>query len=168
MTKVKQLLEEINSLKTEGIKVRAKAMDVEYNEKSSNYFLNVEKRNANIKNITRLECANNTCTTDQTEILKELANFYGKLYSESIVDENLNDNFFDSNFPTLSKDEQDRCDNILAVWEFKKALDDMKPNKSPGTDGLNVEFYQHFWDEVKDFLFLSMQAAFDRHSLSND
>ena len=43
LTKVKQLLEEINSLKTEGIKVRAKAMDVEYNEKSSNYFLNIEQ-----------------------------------------------------------------------------------------------------------------------------
>lgn len=36
----------------------------------------------------------------------------------------------------------------VTYQEVKNALFDMKAEKSPGPDGLNLGFYQHFWDII--------------------
>lgn len=50
-------------------------------------------------------------------------------------------------------------DNILLLASFTKiefhmAVKQMHPNKSSGPDGLNPDFYQHFWDLCGDEIFL--------------
>ena len=52
LTVIKNKLEQINSIKTEGYPIRARADFIENYEKGSKNFINLEKRNANIKNIT--------------------------------------------------------------------------------------------------------------------
>jgi hypothetical protein len=34
--------------------------------------------------------------------------------------------------------------------EIKAALDDMNANSAPGPDGLPVEFYKCFWDQIRE------------------
>lgn len=42
----------------------------------------------------------------------------------------------------------------------------MKLNKSPGLDGLTVEFYQTFWDKIKTFLVEVLNKGYDKKLLS--
>ena len=37
--------------------------------------------------------------------------------------------------------------------EVRKALNEMHPNKSPGLDSMNLNFFQHCWDIVGGDLF---------------
>ena len=42
----------------------------------------------------------------------------------------------------------------------------MPNNKSPGNDGLTKEFYESFWEEIKNPLLLSFDTGFDKKELS--
>ena len=44
----------------------------------------------------------------------------------------------------------------------------MKNGNTPGSDGLNVEFYKIFWQEIKDIIFESFIYAHDIGELSID
>ena len=42
----------------------------------------------------------------------------------------------------------------------------MKLNKSPGSDGLTLEFYRKFWTDVKDLLLNSLNEGYDKGTLA--
>ena len=42
------------------------------------------------------------------------------------------------------------------------ALKGMQNDKSPGIDGLPTEFYKFFWKDIKDYLYKSYKASFDK------
>ena len=46
------------------------------------------------------------------------------------------------------------------------AMKNMQDNKSPGNDGLTKEFYEGFWDEIKELLIASVTEAKSRSELS--
>ena len=80
MDKFKNELEILYDEKVEGIVVRARARWHEHGEKSSKYFLNLEKRN-NIKKPVRKLYLSGSFSTDPFEILNAEKLFYSKLYS---------------------------------------------------------------------------------------
>ena len=45
-------------------------------------------------------------------------------------------------------------------------LKGMQNDKSPGIDGLLTEFYKFVWKDIKDYLYKSYNAAFDKRILS--
>jgi exodeoxyribonuclease-3 len=51
---IKEQIEAINAFKTAGAHIRSKAEHIEENERSTSYFLNVEKRNYKMKHIKKL------------------------------------------------------------------------------------------------------------------
>ena len=46
--------------------------------------------------------------------------------------------------PRLSVDDSQVCEGKLTIEECVKSLNSFEPNKSPGNDGLTVEFYKFF------------------------
>ena len=48
----------------------------------------------------------------------------------------------------LSESEQASCEGPLTLAEASEALQRSNRNKSPGADGLTVEFYSQFWDKL--------------------
>ena len=46
------------------------------------------------------------------------------------------------------------------------ALKGMQNDKSQGIDGLPTEFYKFFWKDIKDYLYKSYKASFDKGILS--
>ena len=65
--------------KLQGIIIRARARWCEYGEKSSKYFLYLEKRNHVKKHVRKLEISGST-TTDPLRILSEQKRLYQELY----------------------------------------------------------------------------------------
>ena len=141
---IKNELLQINALKTEGYRIRSKAQHIEFNERGSKFFINLEKRNANLKNITRLKLDNNDEVTESSCILNELSNFYEKLYKASIYHDEFKNEFLSDFLPQISLEQRQFCDKEISIEEFNEALKKMKPNRSPGTDGITVEFYRYF------------------------
>ena len=54
----------------------------------------------------------------------------------------------------------------LKDWECRNATLNMKSNKSPGSDGLPVEFYITFWNDIKTILINALNAAYHLGELS--
>ena len=48
----------------------------------------------------------------------------------------------------LENDDMLSCEGKVTQEECLKALNEFKNEKSPGTDGLQAEFFKHFWKEL--------------------
>ena len=134
--------------------------------------MNLEKNNYNRKVITILKDENECDVTGQKDILLLQKEFYAKLYSSILSDNSSNDDivskFFPSNLehPVVSNEGKATCDKILYIDELKESVRKMKNNKTPGVDGIPVEFYKIFWHDIKDILYDSYCYSIESGSLS--
>ena len=92
--------------------------------------------------------------SDQKDILKHLQSFYCTLYSShSNVDHDQMAQFLDQvQFPKLSDDSKAELDKPISRSEILASLKELKFNKTPGYDGLPVEFYVVFFNDIIDML----------------
>ena len=86
MLESKTQLEQFLEKETKAAVVRCGGRWLEYGEKPSKYFLNLEKRNYNMKVINKLVNNNGEIITEANEILKEQYDFYRKLYTSNVTD----------------------------------------------------------------------------------
>ncbi len=100
---------------------------------------------------------------------------YKKLYSESERQISFDDlgeteNIFLQNntLPKLDEDDKEDCDAPLTLEECGLALMGLANGKSPGSDGLPVDFYKCFWGDIKDVVHDSFKYSFDAGELSID
>ena len=90
LNEVKEKLELFYEEKTNGIIVRARARWHEHGERSTKYFLNLEKRNHVKKHIRKL-LISGAITTDPYRILSEQKDFYYNLYKSKATVDYIND-----------------------------------------------------------------------------
>ena len=64
----------------------------------------------------------------------------------------LNSFLNNSEIPKLTDNEAPICDGKLTVDECYKSLQLFESNKSPGNDGLTVEFYRGFWHILRNLM----------------
>lgn len=137
-------------------------------EKSTAYFLNLETRNRVKKTINKLQDGNKV-VTDQNEIRELQADFYKELY-RSRKSSTLDDmkNYIDSTpVISLSDDEKASLEGLITFEECQKAIKSFKKNKSPGNDGLTIEFYQIFWPLIGTSLVDAFNFSFEAGELSS-
>ena len=162
----KQELESIYSYITEGIIMRSKTDWYEHGEKSTKYFLNLEKRNKAKLHIRKIITDDLRETSDPEIIMSNLKKFYGTLYksrSHKTKSECLS--YLDSlGIPKLSEDEKNLCEGKLTVKECWDALNSMGANKSPRNDGLSKEFYICFFKKIKYTLYKHQIVPFQMSS----
>ena len=72
-------LQHLYDFKLKGLVVRSRARWVEHGEKSTKYFLNLEKRNKAINTIFQIKKSDGNLSKNNDEILRELKLFYEKL-----------------------------------------------------------------------------------------
>ena len=117
----------------------------------------------------KLQLNDSTITDNPAIILEEQKKYYHKLYSkrDQETPSDVEAIFFDN--PALKKlneIEKRRCEGILSYNECLKIVFDMKNNKLPGSDGLNVKFYKAFWPSIGNLVVESLNASFERGELS--
>ena len=164
----KQWLENWYDEYTKGAILRSKAEWYEQGEKSTKFFLNLEKRNSVKNTIRNLYIADNIICDDESKILNHSKRFYENLFTRK-SDKSLDAcSVFLSNIdtPSLSLTQKESCDTLLDINELKYSLDSMSSDKTPGNDGLTVEFYKKFWHILKDPLFSSVTFSKERGALS--
>ena len=79
--------------------------------------------------------------------MKEIRQFYTTLYSEvkCTNTQDKHSNFFKPCQNCRVNQKNIDCEGCIRNDECLEVLKDMKFNKSPGSDGLTVEFYNTFW-----------------------
>ena len=60
-----------------------------------------------------------------------------------------------------------QCEGIISMQEMEKIVKTFAKNKTPGNDGIPVEFYQFFWDDIKECMLESFNYSFEHGKLSN-
>ena len=150
-------LEDLYAKQVEGARVRSKCKDYELGEKSTKYFLNLEKHRANMSSITRL-ISDDRDVTSQKDINNELHKFYKNLYSNRSTTPSVDttNKLNTIELKNLSDNEKLSCETPISERELFDALNEMNEDTSPGNDGLTVEFYKFFWNDIKNSLFASI------------
>jgi len=133
-----------------GAFIRSRAKWLEMGEKNTSYFFALEKRNIKRNSVTALKIDDNI-NKNPAEINKYVHSFFNKLYSS-----NYNVNYANvflqkvkPYIPVISNEFKMICENDLTLSELTKAMHSMKKGKSPGSDGLTIEFYTYFWEIIK-------------------
>ena len=142
---IKDKIEEIYEKKAEGTEIRSKCLLYEEGEKSSEFFLNLEKRRG-IQGQIRKLIVNNEEITHQNKIRNELLIFYEMFFRNTSANTSENCNSFLNEVfvPKLNYKDARICEGVLNELELLKALKSMKTNKSPGNDRLTKESYEKF------------------------
>ncbi|CAM4661555.1 unnamed protein product [Lepidochelys kempii] len=140
--------EELRALedhRARGAFVRSRIRLLREMDRGFRFFYALEKKRGAKKHITCLLAEDGTPLMDAVEMCGRARAFYAGLFSPDPTDPNACRVLWDE-LPTVSAGDRDRLELPLTLAKFSEALRRMPTDKSPGMDGLTVEFYCVFWD----------------------
>lgn len=148
--KYKALIIKHHSTVLEGCQIRSRTKEMIPGEATSIYHIMKEERQKRFKNISEITHEGETIIGDQ-QIAENITAYYRELYSEKSFDCSRANNWLQSKIQTKLTDE----DNSRLMEEYPEdevysRLKESRHNKSPGPDGLTVEFYAEFWLTIKE------------------
>ena len=167
INRTKSKIEDIYNERARGCIIRTRSKFTEEYEKPTKFFLNLEKANINKKHIRSLIIADKIIKKPD-EILSAQREFYSKLYTcppNNVSNECIDKYLFSCNLPQISKTSKEICDRPICLEEVKKAILELKNNKTPGPDGFPAEFYKIFWNDISDIVFQTYLEAFESGKL---
>ena len=134
--------------------MRSRSKWIEQGEQSTSYFLGLEKARHASNCITCLEDETGTKHHSDDAILNVARSFYEKLYQSNASASDDIDTYFNSLTAenVLSDEDSLHCEGLVSLNECTIAVKKMKGNKSPGLDGISIEFYQLFWPLLGNLL----------------
>ena len=158
-------LKECERERIRGCQLRNKAQWLEKGETSEKFFTRRESVMGEKNHITELE-TNGVTVSTTAELLLTTHAFYSDLYQEQPIDEQASQYLLSRLDRHLSTEDSVVCDGPLTMDECTTALGQLKPHKSPGMDGLTVEFYRQFWPVLRDDLMAVFQTIYDNGYMS--
>ena len=103
--------------------------------------------------------------------MTEIHSFYTNLYNKESCDQDggvSTDEFLKNvNTKMLTDEQREYLERKITTNEHFEALKSFEKNKTPGNDGLTVEFYLGFWHLVEKTLINALNFAHERGQLSN-
>ena len=156
--KLKQDREKIIQYKLQSSMIRSRRSWLEFGEKNSKLFFNLEKYNYSKKNRYQLQDKNGVVQYENSKILEIQKSYYEDLYTtrKTIIDESYLESL---NLPQVTQEENELLCSEISEREIKKALWDMPANKVTGSEGFPPEFYRRFYDDIKRILYLVIVDA---------
>ena len=148
---------------TRGALKRSRVKFISEDERSTSYFLGLEKAKQEKQVIKSVYNDKGVTVDTPNQILPVIATFYDNLMNdreEEHLHENktniLNDFLNNTPHPTLVEEDRELLDMPITMSELEEALKCLNADSAPGIDGLSPLFFRHFWDAVKLPLFESI------------
>ena len=156
----KNLKNRINELKLEileGVKVRSRILDEMEGEKVSAHLIGKQAKLKSKELITTIKAEkdimNNvqpgTILNNKSSIELYVKNYYKKLYTKEECNENLKEWFLSLVTKKLTELDRRELDKEINEKEIFDAISSTKQGKSPGIDGIPIEFYLEYWNIIK-------------------
>ncbi|KAK3510233.1 hypothetical protein QTP70_031055, partial [Hemibagrus guttatus] len=108
----------------------------------STFFFNLEKKGIQQKTMCHLRRPDRSITSDPAEMRSD---FYKQLYSAESCDAESAEDLL-KELPQLHETQKEEIDRTINLQELTDAMSQLSTGRSPGIDGLPVDFYQHFWN----------------------
>ena len=143
---------------------RSKCRWYELGKKNTKYFYTLEKRRANAKDCQFLEKESGEIITNIDDIISEQYCYYEKLYKRN---EDANFQLVNESsimVPQKLKENQERQIN---EYDLTLVVKSIAKEKTPGHNGLTVEFYLKFWNILVDPLLAALLESFENKKLYN-
>ena len=159
----KEKLIELRNKKIDGQIIRSRINWLQDGEKPSKYFCSLENKNYLEKTIQKLKTKSNKVINNQKEILDEVKNFYSDLFSNKdslLTNCDLQKTLSGVPVSRLDDKQSLSLEGELSLSELAEALKNTKNNKTPGIDGIPVEFLKIFWIKLKYFILRSLNYSF--------
>ena len=126
----------------DGIKIRARLDDLSEGEKMSSHLLGKEKKKNDNIVISRIQNGDGTIIENTDGISLFIKEHFENIFNMVNGDEKCIDYFLDKCQPVLNDENIALLNGELEEDEVWKAIKNMRNNKTPGCDGLLVEFYK--------------------------
>ena len=111
-----------------------------------------------------------TISTDPFQIMNAQKSFYSKLYERQQINQNSAEakRFLENpSISKLPKDLRASCEGNITIDECEKILGSFQTGKTPGSDGIPIEFYKTFWPLIGVFMIDSFNEAYDNGEMSS-
>ncbi|KAJ9558242.1 hypothetical protein OSB04_012856 [Centaurea solstitialis] len=131
-------------------KQRAKQFWLKDGDFNTKYFHAVANGRRRKKNIEKLLDDDGRQVTDLEGIQQTVRSYFEQLFAEG---SSTISPVIEVMAPMISETDNARLVAPFTIDEFQRALFEMNPDKSPGPDGYNPGFYQHFWSLVGSDVF---------------
>ncbi|MGH0177545.1 UNVERIFIED_CONTAM: hypothetical protein FKN15_075286, partial [Acipenser sinensis] len=141
----KSTLRDLQLQRSRGAYVRSRIQFLREMDRGSHFFYALEKKKGDRRNITCLLADDGSLLTDPESVNERARAFYSDLFSPDPVDSDACRVLWDG-LPTVGEGVREEFEGRLTLAELSGALSRMPYNKSPGIDGLTVEFFRKFWD----------------------
>ena len=130
-----------------GAIIRSKANWYEKGERSNKYFLKLESHNKSKSSVRKIFNGEGVLITDPRKVQQEIERFYSDLCKSDTLspsENTLNSFLKNPDVPKPSQVDAQFCEGKLTVSECFNSLQLFQNSKSPGNDGLTVEFHRAF------------------------
>ena len=161
----KDELQNLRKAKIDGIALRSRARWASHGEKINKYFCNMEKRHFISKQMFKLTTDQGITLTETSEMLKETRKYYMNLYDQKQV-QDIDLGEYVKDMPKLNDFESNSLEGCITYQEATEALKNMDNDKSPGTDGFTVNFFNFFWKDLGIFVVRSINEGFLKWEMS--
>ena len=150
---VKRALDDIKESRGRTAILRSQSKWIEEGERSSNYFLRLEKVRLGQSTVHTIQTDSGDFVRDNKQILAACVTHFKSLYSSQCRKGRSFDKFApDENAPRLSEEERNSCEGPVTKQECKEAIRKMARNKTAGISGFTAEFFDYFWEDVGDIM----------------
>ena len=153
-----ELLEE----DAKGSMFRAKVRYLEYGEKPTKYFFNLEKARYNAKTCNTLFDQQDNLVPDTDGILKLQEKFYRRLYTK---DETVHFKWKNDTNIKLSDEMSLELNSPFSIEELGIAVKELPNGKTCGNDGLPIDLYKVIWGKIKGIFHDMVNFAYDAKKL---
>ena len=139
----------------------------EKGEKSSRYFLTLEKGQKSKSSIRKLN-VDGVEVEEQKQVLQSIHTYYRNLFkrTSNLTIRQCKAFISDLNLPILTSELSDLCEGPLHSSECYQGLISMPSNRMPGNDGITKEFYVVFYQFIDKYFIDSANYSFHAGELS--
>lgn len=137
-------------------------------DNNSSFFHNSVRFRNHCNTISHILDANGNVFTDRDSISRIFMNHFSDLWLDQTKD-NLQEivHALPDDLPQVSMSEGDSLICTISFKEVHDALFSLPTGKSPGPDGLNVEFFRFYWNDIGTILFTAIQYFFENTVMPN-
>ena len=144
---------------------RSKARWTELGERGTKYFCSLERARNNSKVCTRIMTETGEFIESGPEILKHQEQYYRELYDK---DRDVSFDISNESGIFITEDEKQMCETPFQQSDFTNAIRSMKNGKTPGIDGLSVEFYKVCWPEISTIFINFVESSYQQEELPSE
>ena len=142
-------LEDIDNYKIHGTIIRSKEKIILNEEKPTKYFFLQEKQKQNKKHIKLLKNKQGKTLTTDSEILQDCKKYFQNLYTKQNTCEITQNLLLKHITNKITNEQNNTLTKQIEITEIKEAIQSMENSKSPGIDGIPIEFYKEFIEIIK-------------------